>query len=106
MNNQADQTKLLQTVLKPLLEDFLYWFGQAKTLLENHDIPTLDTAEQADLLARITEAHQEVTAAQTLFTALGAQVAVDMAVVNQWHQLVAECWAVSLAYRRAQDSTP
>ncbi|MGK7891540.1 MAG: DUF2605 domain-containing protein [Leptolyngbyaceae cyanobacterium] len=104
MNNQADRAKLLQALLKPLLDDFLHWFGRAKTLLETHDIPTLDTAEQADLLARITEALQEVTAAQTMFAALGEQVAVDIAVVNQWHRLVAECWAVSIAYHRTQDA--
>ncbi|NEQ97058.1 MAG: DUF2605 domain-containing protein [Cyanothece sp. SIO2G6] len=105
MNHQADHTELLRTILKPLLEDFLYWFGRAKSLLENHDMPTLDTAEQADLLARIIGAHQEVMAAKTLFASLGEQVAVDLSVVNQWHQLVAECWTVSIAYHRSQDST-
>ena len=101
MNNQAE---LLQNVLKPLLDDFLYWFDRAKTLLSDHDMPTLSVSEQADLLARVAQAHGEVLAAQTLFTSMGGQAGVEMAVVNQWHQLVAECWTVSLAYRRAQAS--
>ncbi|MEM9218202.1 MAG: DUF2605 domain-containing protein [Cyanobacteria bacterium P01_F01_bin.150] len=99
MNNQAE---LLQTVLKPLLDDFIYWFERSTHLLSNQNIPNLTTDEQADLLARVTQAHHEVTAAQVLFNSMGGEVGVGMEVVNQWHQLVAECWTVSIAYHRTK----
>lgn len=104
MNNQA---KLLQAVLKPLLDDFIYWFDKTTHLLSSQSLPNLTTDEQADLLARVSQGHQEVRAAQILFNSMGGEVGVGMEVVNQWHQLVAECWTVSLAYRRAtQQNAP
>lgn len=97
MKNQAE---LLQTILKPLLDDFIYWFDRSTNLLSTHDIPHLTTDEQADLLSRVSKAHKEVTATQVLFNSMGGEVGVGMDVVNQWHQLVAECWTVSIAYHR------
>lgn len=97
MNNQAE---LLQTILKPLLDDFTYWFERSTHLLTSQTIPHLTTDEQADLLARVSQAHQEVIATQVLFNSMGGEVGVGMDVVNQWHQLVAECWTVSIAYHR------
>lgn len=97
-----DQAELLQQVLKPLLDDFIYWFDRAQTLLSSHNMPTLTTDEQADLLARIAQAHSEVVAAQSMFELVGGQVGVEMSVVNQWHQLVAQCWTVSIAYHRSK----
>lgn len=97
MNNQAE---LLQTVLKPLLDDFIYWFERSTNLLSSQDVPHLTTDEQADLLGRVSQAYEEVKAAQLLFNSMGGEVGVGMDVVNQWHQLVAECWTVSIAYHR------
>lgn len=102
MNTQAE---LLQTILKPLLDDFGYWFNRAINLLSDHEIPTLTSDEQTDLLARVTQAHKEVQAAQVLFSSMGGEVGVGMDSVNQWHKLVAECWGVSMAYHRNQQSS-
>ncbi|NET08652.1 MAG: DUF2605 domain-containing protein [Symploca sp. SIO2B6] len=97
-----DQAELLQQVLKPLLDDFMYWFDRAQTLLSSHEMPTLTTEEQADLLACVSQARSEVATAQSLFELVEGQVGVDMSVVNQWHQLVAQCWTVSIAYHRSK----
>lgn len=99
MNNQAE---LLQTILKPLLDDFTYWFERSTILLSTQNIPDLTTEEQADLLARVSQAHQEVAAAKVLFNSMGGEVGVGMDIVNQWHQLVAQCWTVSITYNRTK----
>ncbi|MGF1515966.1 MAG: DUF2605 domain-containing protein [Elainellaceae cyanobacterium] len=95
------KSELLQAVLQPLLDDFIYWFGRAQSLLEQRELPDLSTAQQADLLARVHQAQQEVLAAIALFRATGKQAGVDPAAVRRWHELVAECWRASIAYRAA-----
>ncbi len=91
------QSELLQTVLQPLLDDFIYWLGRAQSLLQR-ELPNLTTGQQADLLARVHQAQQEVSAAIALFQATDQQVGIDPAAVKRWHQLVAECWRVSIDY--------
>ncbi|MGF1536198.1 MAG: DUF2605 domain-containing protein [Elainellaceae cyanobacterium] len=93
------QSELLQAVLQPLLDDFIYWFGKARSRLERHELTRLSTAQQADLLARVHQAQQEVIAAIALFKSTGQQVGVDPAAVRRWHELVAECWRVSIEER-------
>ena len=95
------QADVLQAVLKPLLKDFTYWFNQSRSLLERHDLPHLTTDQQADLLARVQQAQQDVAAAKALFQATGCQVGIDPAALGPWHQLVAECWRTSMAYHAA-----
>ena len=97
--HRYSQSELLQSVLGPLLSDFLYWFDQAQTLLERREIPNLSTEQQADLLARVHQANLEVAAAIALFNAVGQQAGVEADAVARWHQLVAECWRTSMAYR-------
>ncbi|MEO0407301.1 MAG: DUF2605 domain-containing protein [Cyanobacteria bacterium P01_A01_bin.135] len=97
--NRYSQSELLQSVLAPLLKDFIDWFERALALLEDRDLPTLTTEEQADLLARVCQAKQEVEAAIALFEATARQVGVDPTAIAGWHRLVAECWRVSIDYR-------
>jgi hypothetical protein len=94
--------ELLKTLLEPLLEDFQYWLSRAKTLLTEEDILFLSAEAHADLLARVDQALQEVSAAQSLFQAIGCQAGVDAEVVMGWHKLVAECWQVMIQFRLGQ----
>ena len=93
--------ELLKTLFEPLLEDFQYWLGRAKALLMEERVSFLETAAQADLLARVEQALQEIQVAQSLFRATDGQAAVDSAVVMNWHRLVTECWQVSTRFRAA-----
>ena len=91
----ASDSELLKAVLGPLLEDFQYWFSRSRALLESKALPTLTSEAQADLLARVKSAQQEIAAAQGLFQATDGQIGLEMATLAPWHQLVAECWRAS-----------
>ncbi|HIK57183.1 MAG TPA: DUF2605 domain-containing protein [Synechococcales cyanobacterium M55_K2018_004] len=93
------ESDLFKTVLKPLLEDFQYWFERSQSLLENHEIEFLGAERQADLLARVKHAQQEVKTAQMLLDMTDGQVGVETSVLVPWHHLVTECWQVSIRYR-------
>lgn len=95
----SSDTSFLKTLLQPLLEDFRYWFSRSRALLEQHSIDFLGEEAQTQLLNRIKQAQQELEVAQTLFRATDGQVGIETAVLVPWHQLVTECWQVSMKFR-------
>lgn len=95
LNSNLPEPELLKVLLKPLLEDFQYWFTQARSRLESGKLQ--DTQRQSDLLTRVKQAQQEVSAARSLFQVTGGQVGIDPSVLMLWHQLVTECWQVAMA---------
>jgi len=99
LNSNLPEPELLKTVLKPLLQDFQYWFGRSLALLETERIEFLTSKEQSDLLERVKQAKQEVSVAQIMFEATGEQVGIEMAALMPWHQLVTECWKVAMRLR-------
>lgn len=98
-NSNLPEQNLLKTVLEPLLEDFQYWFGRSRTLLESESIPFLKDEQQTDLLTRVTQAQQEVGTTQTLLKVTDGQVGVETSMLMTWHQLVTECWQVRVRLR-------
>ena len=105
-SNSAD-TELLKSILEPLLDDFQYWFGRSLVFLESHELSFMTSDQQSDLLARVTQAKQEVTAAQSLFQATSGLVGVEMAALAPWHRLVFECWqVVNRFHRESAGDTP
>jgi len=104
LNPNLPEAELLKSILQPLLEDFKYWFGRSATLLETEEIAFLTSDEQSDLLARVQQAQQEVSAANALFLATGGQVGIETAALMPWHRLLAECWKVSSRFRASQSS--
>jgi phosphatidylinositol kinase/protein kinase (PI-3 family) len=103
-DGDLSETELLKSLLDPLLDDFEYWFERSQALLSDHEMDFLDAQAQADILARVVQAKEEVKAARSLFRAIGSQVGVDPAVMAIWHRLVAECWQVASRYRASQQS--
>lgn len=101
-SNPSEQ-ELLKNVLKPLLEDFEYWFSRSIDLLESREISFLSSIEQADLLNRVKVAKQEVYVAQMLFTATDEQVGIEPSTMLQWHKLVSECWQVAMRFRQSSN---
>lgn len=95
----SPEPELLNTLLKPLLEDFQYWLGRSRTLLESQSIDFLGEAAQSNLLERVKQAQQEVTTSELLLQATGGQVGVETSILMTWHRLVAECWQVAIRYR-------
>ena len=103
---QPSEKELLRTVLQPLLDDFQYWFSRSRSLLETQDIPFLSKEQQSDLLKRVKQAQQEVTAAAMIFDATGGQVGVEMATLMPWHRLLSECWQVGMRWRSLASTAP
>ena len=101
-SSNAPESELMKAVLTPLLDDFQYWFSRSINLLESETIDFLSAEEQQDLLNRVRQAQQLVSASQSLSQATGNQAGVDMPVVMSWHQLVQECWNVSIRFRQQQ----
>jgi hypothetical protein len=102
LNSNLPEPELLKTVLQPLLEDFKYWFGRSRSLLETERLSFLSIEQQSNLLERVKVAQQEVSIAQMLFKATGSQVGIDMATLMPWHRLVRECWEVGMRFRSEQ----
>lgn len=100
VNSNLPEPELLKEILEPLLDDFQYWFGRSRSMLENETIIFLPAEEQAKLLQRVKQAQQEVTTARMLFQATGSQVGLDMATVMPWHKLLTECWQVAIRFRQ------
>ncbi|HEY9618926.1 MAG TPA: DUF2605 domain-containing protein [Crinalium sp.] len=98
-NSNLPEPDLLKTLLEPLLDDFQYWFEQSRVLLESQDISFLGDENQADLLARVRQAQQEVSTTQMLLRLTQEQVGVETSVLMTWHQLVTECWKVAVRFR-------
>lgn len=105
-NPNLSESELLKSLLQPLFDDFNYWFDRSATLLETEEIGFMIAAEQADLLARVKQAQQEVGAAQALFRATGGQVGIETAALMPWHRLLAECWQVSARFRSLKSVKP
>lgn len=96
---QPSEQELLKTVLQPLLEDFQYWFSRSRTLLETEDLSFLGSEGQSALLARVKQVQQEVSTANMLFKATEGKAGIDTATLMPWHQLLMECWQVSMKWR-------
>lgn len=99
------EQELLKNVLEPLLEDFQYWFGRSRSLLESEQMSFLSVTEQAQLLERIMRRQQEVTTAQMLFKATNGSAGIDSKMLLPWHQLVAECWNTAQKWRQTKNQS-
>ena len=102
--SQPSEQELLQNILQPLLVDFEYWFSRSTELLESKQISFLSPSEQADLLERVRRAQQEVNVAKMLFQAVGGQAGIEPSQMVGWHQIVTECWHVSMQLRQSEQS--
>ena len=92
---------LLDQVLNPLLDDFQESFERGFILLQACPEAVLSTSLQNDLRRRLELASAELRSARALRQAAPIPMALDMKVIQPWHQLVLEVWALSAARRRA-----
>ena len=102
---QPAEKELLKKILEPLLEDFQYWFGRSRSLLESEQMSFFSAQEQTQLLERIIHSQQEVQTAQMLFQATGGSAGIDSKMLLPWHQLVAECWDVAQKWRGVKNQS-
>jgi len=96
---QAEQARLLETLLEPLLNDMAESFERGLVLLEDCPETILSLAEQQRLLASLLQARGELRAARSLRAALPHGIGLDMNSLTPWHRLVLEVWTLSSRLR-------
>ncbi len=94
-------SELLDEVLNPLLADFQESFDLGLKLLQECPETVLAAPLQSDLHRRLVQANAELQSARALRQAAPVPMALDMALIQAWHRLVLEVWALSAARRRA-----
>jgi hypothetical protein len=97
----GDAAALLESVLGPLLEDFDSSFRRGLRLLEVCPESVLESAAQDQMRSRLLEAQAELNAARALRAAAPAPMALEMATITPWHELLVEVWSLSAALRAA-----
>jgi hypothetical protein len=105
-SSPSEDPTLLTRVLKPLLDDFQYWFGRSLKVLEQGSLNHLDGDQQAILIDRLHTALAETRTAASLLEVTHGQVGVDTTQVMHWHALATECWAVARRHRAGSSSVP
>ena len=98
--------ELLEQVLAPLLDDFQQSFQRGLVLLQHCPDRVLEEAGRSELKERLDRAQAELAAARALRQAAPTPMALEMATIAPWHQLVLEVWSLSAALRAAGVALP
>jgi hypothetical protein len=93
--------ELLDQVLLPLLTDYEETFARGLLLLAHCPERVLPEARRQALRERLSEAQATLGAARALRAAAPTPMALDMATITPWHELVVEVWSLSAAMRAA-----
>ena len=93
--------RLLDQVLNPLLADFAETFARGLQLLDHCPDRVLPEAGRLALRQRLAQAQAALAAARALREAAPTPMALDMATITPWHELVVEVWSLSAAMRAA-----
>ena len=96
-----DPAALLEEVLTPLLQDFADSFAHGQRLLMHCPEQVMAAERQEVFRQRLTEAQGQLGAARALRAATPAPMALEMATIAPWHELLVEVWALSAALRAA-----
>lgn len=96
-----DPAALLEEVLTPLLQDFEESFARGLRLLAHCPEPVMDGERRELFRHRLQEAQAQLGAARALRAATPAPMALEMATIAPWHELLVEVWALSAALRAA-----
>ena len=98
--------ELLEQVLAPLLNDFQESFERGLVLLAHCPEAVLAEPRQGELRGRLEQGLAGLAAARMLRRAAPTPMALDMATIAPWHQLVVEVWSLSAALRAAGVGVP
>ena len=101
LSGDPEPGQLLDQVLNPLLADFEESFARGLQLLAHCPDHVLAAGSRASLEQRLRDAQGGLSAARALRAAAPTPMALDMATIQPWHELVGEVWSLSAAMRAA-----
>jgi len=96
---------LLDELLASLLDDFEHWFQRGEELLQACPEEVMPLQERQRMQERLQEGKKAIAATRPLVAASTQPMAVPMEVMNPWHGLVTEVWALAArlgSYRSPQ----
>lgn len=96
-----DPAALLEEVLAPLLQDFDTSFQRGLRLVAHCPDRVMEPDRRQRFRQRLEEAQAQLSAARALRAATPAPMALEMATIAPWHELLVEVWGLSAALRAA-----
>ena len=99
-----DAGALLDELLASLLDDFDHWFQRGEELLQACPEEVMPSEERQRMEERLQDGKKAIAATRSLVAASTQPMAVSMEVMNPWHGLVTEVWA--LAARLGSNRSP
>ena len=86
---------LLDELLASLLDDFEHWFQRGEELLQACPDEVMPLEERQHMEERLQDGKKAIAATRSLVAASTQPMAVSMEVMNPWHGLVTEVWALA-----------
>ena len=86
---------LLDELLASLLDDFEHWFQRGEELLQACPDEVMPLEERQHMDERLQGGKKAIAATRSLVAASTQPMAVSMEVMNPWHGLVTEVWALA-----------
>ena len=103
-STNRDAGALLDELLASLLDDFEHWFQRGEELLQACPDAVMPLEGRQQMAIRLQEGKMAIAATRALVAASTQPMAVSMEVMNPWHGLVTEVWA--LAAKLGSSRTP
>ena len=103
-STNRDASALLDELLASLLDDFEHWFQRGEELLQACPDAVMSVEERQQMEIRLQDGKKAIVATRALVAASTQPMAVSMEVMNPWHGLVTEVWA--LAAKLGSSRTP
>ena len=103
-STNRDAGALLDELLASLLDDFEHWFQRGEELLQACPDAVMSVEERQQIEIRLQDGKKAIVATRALVAASTQPMAVSMEVMNPWHGLVTEVWA--LAAKLGSSRTP
>ena len=94
-STNRDAGALLDELLASLLDDFEHWFQRGEELLQACPDDVMPPQERQRMDGRLQDGKKAIAATRTLVAASTQPMAVSMEVMNPWHGLVTEVWALA-----------
>ena len=94
-STNRDAGALLDELLASLLDDFEHWFQRGEALLEACPDAVMSPQERQSMERRLEDGKKAIAATRALVAASTQPMAVSMEVMNPWHGLVTEVWALA-----------